>query len=168
MLRKEISVPLTIVCHCGNHPRITQKVHDANEQGNSLEYMMYHNLRMILGDEGINWVIAEGYHTYLDLYGYKIRFHHGHKVRFFKAIGGMFMSAYRQINEWNKAIPAWLDIFGHLHQQRNGNIFIANGSLIGTTAYSLSNGFAHERPRQKFMMFSSKGEVIGEHPIFLD
>jgi len=168
-LLKETNLTYTIVCQCGNHPRITKRVHSSAEQGNSLEYYMYHNLKLIFAEESrFNWLIAESYHSYLALYGYKIRFHHGHKIKFFKAIGGIFMSAYRYINEINKAIPAWLDVFGHHHQQRNGNTFISNGSLIGTTPYSLSEGYAHERPRQKFFLFSSKGEVISEHPIFLD
>jgi hypothetical protein len=168
-LLKETNLKFTLICHCGNHPRITKRVHSSAEQGNSLEYYMYHNLRLILENEPrITWLIAESYHSYLDLYGYKIRFHHGHMIKFFKAIGGIFMSANRYINEINKAIPAWLDVFGHHHQQRNGNIFISNGSLIGTTPYSLSQGYAHERPRQKFFLFSSKGEVVQECPIFLD
>jgi hypothetical protein len=160
---------IVIVCHSGNHARMTEKVHFENENGNSLEYIMYHFLRDDFAHEPrIKWVIAEGYHTYFDLYGKTIRFHHGHAVKYGGGVGGVFIPAFKAISQWNKAKHADLDVFGHFHQLKNGGNFIINGSLIGYNAYALSIKADFERPRQKFFMYSSTGEVISEHPIFLE
>lgn len=158
----------TIVCHVGNHTRITKKVHYSTEQGNSLEYIMYHYIKNVFKDEPrLQWIIAEGYHTYLELYGKTIRLHHGHSIKYGGGVGGIFVPARRAIMQWNRARTSHLDIFGHFHQLKNGGNFILNGSLIGYNAYAINIQSDYEVPRQKFFMFSDTGEVIAEYPIFL-
>lgn len=158
-----------IVCHPGNHPRITKRIHISNESGNSLEYFMYHNLRSVFENEKrLTFIIAEGYHTYLNLFGRTIRFHHGHSIKFNKNVGGIFPTVYKAIMQWNKGRHADLDVFGHFHQMRNGGNFICNGSLIGYNAFAIFITAEYERPRQKFFLFTSTGEVTQECPIFLD
>lgn len=168
LLLERLPHKLIIVCHSGNHPRITKQIHTSSEAGNSLEYMMYHNMRQILGEDRITWIIAEGYHTYLSLFGKTVRFHHGHAIRYSGGIGGIFIPAYKAISQWDKAKHADLDVFGHFHQLKNGGNFICNGSLIGYNAYGVKIKADYEKPRQKFFMYSSTGEVIAEYPIFLD
>jgi hypothetical protein len=158
-----------IVCHQGNHPRITKKVHFASESGNSLEYFMYHNMRNVFKNEKrLTWIIADGYHTYLEVFGKTIRFHHGHAIKFNKNVGGIFPTVYKAIMQWNKARPADYDVFGHFHQMRNGGNFICNGSLIGYNAFAIFITAEYEKPKQKFFMLASNGEIIGEFPIFLE
>lgn len=157
-----------IPCHVGNHTRITEKVHMATEAGNSLESIMYNFLATKYKNEKrLTFIIAEGYHTYLDLYGYTIRMHHGHAIKYGGGVGGIFIPTYKAISQWNRARTATLDIFGHYHQLKNGGNFISNGSLIGWSPYALRIKADFEKPRQKFFMFTSSGEVVAEHPIFL-
>ena len=169
LLLKKTNQEFVIVCHVGNHTRITKTIHYSTEQGNALEYFMYHNLQSIFKDEKrIEFVIAEGYHSYLDVYGYTIRLHHGHAIRYGGGIGGLFIPAYKAISQWNKSRKADLDVFGHFHQLKNGGNFIVNGSLIGYNPYALRIKADFERPRQKFFLYTSNGEVTEECPIFLD
>ena len=169
LMLKETNLNYTIVCSVGNHSRITQKIHFSTEQENSLEYFMYHQLQNIFADEKrVTFQIAEGYHSYLEVCGKTIRFHHGHAIRYYGAIGGIYMSARRSIGQWNKSKHADIDIFGHFHQQKNdGGLFITNGSLIGWNAFAIQIKADYEPPRQKFFLLTNKGEIVGEHPIFL-
>lgn len=168
-LLENTNLDFIIVCHAGNHPRITKRVHIANESGNSLEYFMYHNIKSVFEKEKrLTFIIAEGYHTYLELFGKTIRFHHGHSIKFNKNVGGIFPTVYKAIMQWNKGRKADLDIFGHFHQMRNGGNFICNGSLIGYNAFAVFITAEYEVPKQKFFLFTSNGEVTQECPIFLD
>lgn len=160
--------PLIVVCNPGNHSRITHKTHFATEQGNSLEYMLYHSLREALADVKAEWLIAEGYHLYLDLYDQTIRFHHGHAVKYGGGVGGITIPCNKAIAMWNQGRRANLDVFGHFHSLFNGGNFLINGSLIGFSPYALSIKAKYERPRQKFFLYLSSGEVSGEYPIFTD
>jgi hypothetical protein len=168
LILKETKLPLTIVCKCGNHTRITKKVHVSTEAGNSLEYMMYHTLRLVITDPRVEWVIEEGYFTFLDVYGYTIRVHHGHDLQYGGGVGGLTIPVKKAIAQWNKARWAHLDIFGHWHQQFNGGDFICNGSLIGYNPYAIKIKASYEPPAQKFFMYTSTGRVVGEYPIFLE
>lgn len=158
-----------VVCHSGNHARITDKTHISTESGNSLEFFMYNNLREIFSKEKrITFIIPEGYHSYVDVFGNMIRFHHGHGIKYGGGIGGIFIPTYKAISQWNKGKIATLDVFGHYHQLKNGGNFICNGSLIGYNSYAIKIKADFERPFQKFFMITSSGIVIGEYPIFLD
>jgi hypothetical protein len=162
------SVNLVIPCHSGNHPRITRKVHHSSEAGNSLEFYMYHNLKDYFRyEKRVQFQIADGYHSYLEVYGRTIRFHHGHNVKFGGGIGGLFIPAYKAISQWNKARPAELDVFGHFHQTKDGGNFRCNGSLVGYDAFALSIKADFEPPRQDFFLYHEElGRTISA-PIYL-
>lgn len=158
-----------VVCHPGNHSRITEKTHYSTETGNSLEFLMYHNLKLLFSKEKrLEFVIADGYHTYLELFGKVIRLHHGHAIRYYGGIGGIFIPVFKAIAQWNKARVADLDVFGHFHQLKNGGNFICNGSLIGYSPFSIRMKADYEKPYQKFFMLTSTGIVVAEYPIFLE
>ena len=161
---KELGLPLLVVCKVGNHTRITQKVFYSTEEGNSLEWMMYHNLSQMLD---VDFVIDRSYLTYIDVYGYAIRCQHGHAVRYGGGIGGLTIPLNKAIAQWNKAKPAHLDILFHWHQQTNTGNAIVNGSLIGFNPFAIRIKASFEKPKQKFFLFTSKGDVTGEEVIFL-
>lgn len=168
-LLQNSNMKLTIVCSFGNHGRITKERRHATESGNSLEFFMYHIIADHFKDEKrIKFVIGEGYHTYLDIYGKTIRFHHGHNLRYAGGIGGIFIPAYKAIAQWNKMKQADLDVFGHFHQRKDGGNFISNGSLIGYNAFALSIKADYEQPMQSFFMIDSNGRRIMNTPIFLE
>jgi len=169
-LLKETSPDLLILCHMGNHGRITERVHFATENGNSLEYLMYRTLQDLFADEPrVKFLIAEGYHSYLDVYRWKFRFHHGHAINYHGGIGGLMIPAKKAVLNWNIARPVDYDVFGHFHQQMldAGNI-ITNGSLIGYNTYALSIKAAYEPPRQGFFLVHEKYGKTASHTIALE
>jgi len=148
---------LEIVCHCGNHSRITAKTHHSTEAGNSLEYMMYHNMALYFKDEKrVKFSIAEGYHSFVYCYGWNIQFHHGHAVRYGGGVGGITIPVNKAIAQWNKGVPdkliSDLSVFGHFHQFFDGGNFICNGSLIGYNAFAKAIKASYEEPRQAFFV----------------
>jgi hypothetical protein len=171
MLKETDANEIIIVCHSGNHGRMTKKQRNGKaEAGNSLERYMYHNLKKYFESEPrIKFQIAEGYHSYLNLFGsYPIRFHHGHAVNYHGGVGGITIPVNKAINEWNKNRHVKLDVFGHFHQYLDGGNFICNGSLIGYNAYAVRIKAPYERPQQAFFLVNKRyNEKSISAPIFL-
>lgn len=153
---------LIIPCSVGNHSRITKQTHVATEQGNSLELFMYASMaEHFKFTKRVAFILPEGYHTYLDIYGKTLRFHHGHGTKFQGGIGGIFIPGFKAIAQWNKGRVAHLDCWGHYHSAKDGGSFIQNGSLIGYNAYALSIKADFETPRQMFfLMDSTRGKTL--------
>lgn len=152
-LLKETDLKITLPCHSGNHARDTEKTRTATEAGHSFEFYMYHNLaKMFAQEPRVQFVIPDGYHSYMDIYGLTFRFHHGHAIRYGGGIGGIYIPVNKAIAQWNKAKRADVDCFGHFHQLRDGGNFLCNGSLIGWNGYALSIKADFERPKQAFTL----------------
>ena len=104
---------IVVVCAVGNHSRITAKIYNANEHGHSLEYYMYHNLAAhFRSNPRIRFIIPEGYHSYVDVLGTMIRFHHGHSVRYQGGVGGLYIPMNKAIAQWDKAVKADISVCG--------------------------------------------------------
>ena len=160
---------LTVVCHSGNHGRITKKVHVSTESGNSLEYGMYHNLRQLFANEKrVTFVVAEGYFTHLKVYDSTVRFHHGHSIGYGGGVGGILIPLLRAIYQWNLTEPATVDCIGHFHQYTPHRRAIVNGSMIGYSPYAqwVKGGF--EPPTQAFFLIDKKRGLTVQIPILLD
>lgn len=148
---------LVIPCHSGNHARTTETTRFATESGHSLEFYMYNFLAdHFKGEKRVKFIIPTGYHSYLDIYGFKIRFHHGHAIRYGGGVGGIYIPVNKAIAQWNKAFKVDLDVFGHFHQMRDGGNFICNGSLIGYSSFALSIKADYEKPKQTLFLVDSK------------
>ena len=162
-------VSLKVPCSPGNHSRITEKQRVATEHGNSLEWLMYMNLQQYFsGNKRVEFIINEGYHTYVDIYNYTVRFHHGHSMRFLGGVGGIYIPVNKAINQWNKAKKADLDCFGHFHQMKDGGTFISNGSLIGWNSFAVKIKADFEKPKQAFFLIDKKYFVNCVRPIVLN
>ena len=161
---------LIVPCHVGNHTRITKDQRFANETGNSLEWLMYKSMELhYANNKRVTFMVAEGYHMYLDIYGYVIRSHHGHAIKYGGGIGGLTVPVNRAIAQWNRGKAASLDVFGHLHQFIDGGKFICNGSVIGYNAFAVAIKAEYEPARQVFFLINGKYKcktVVS--PIFLD
>jgi len=169
LLNELDGVSLTIPCHSGNHARITKKNRHAKEHAHSLEFFMYHNLaKFFENDERVTFQISDSYHSYLDIYGYTVRFHHGHHIRYYGGVGGIYIPVNKAIAQWNKARKASVDCFGHFHQQVDGGHFMCNGSLAGYNAYALSIKGTFEPPRQTFFLLDSRRGRTFVAPIILE
>ena len=146
-------VKLVIPCSSGNHGRMTQKIRISTEAGNSLERMMYHSLaQQFAGEPRVQFVISNGYHTYVKVFNFVMRFHHGHSVRYHGGVGGITIPLNKAVDAWNKGRYADLDVIGHFHTFLDGGRWLANGSIVGYGAYSLSIKASPESPRQAFFL----------------
>lgn len=163
---KRIIVP----CCFGNHGRTTEKKKVSTSYKNSFEWLLYHNLKKYYeNNKNITFIVENGYHTYLNLYNkYTLRFHHGDNIKYGGGIGGITIPVNKAIKQWNSTEQAYLDVFGHFHQQSDGGKFISNGSLCGFNDYALAIKAEYEQPQQSFfVMDKERGKVIVA-PIFLD
>jgi hypothetical protein len=157
-----------VVNFTGNS-RITVKQRVATDHGNSLEWLMYLNLaEHYKGNDRVEFVVNEGYHTYLDIYDFTIRFHHGQALRYQGGVGGIYIPVNKAINQWNKSKRADLDCFGHFHQMKNAGTFISNGSLIGWNSFAIRIKADFEKPKQAFFLVDKKYFVNCIRPIVLN
>jgi hypothetical protein len=163
---------IIVVCHSGNHGRMTKKQRISTEAGNSLEQFAYYTLRdHFKADPRIKFIVATGYHTFVRFFegAYEIRFHHGHQINYQGGVGGITIPVNKAIAQWNKAHPVNLDVFGHFHTRFDGGNFIANGSLIGYNAYAVSIKASYEKPSQTFFLVNREfAEKTMVSPIFVD
>lgn len=156
-LLKETNVNLVIPCSAGNHSRITEKQRVQTEYGNSLEILMYRQMEKYFNKESrVKFIINDSYLTYVKVYNYNCRFHHGHALKFSGGIGGLFIPAFKAISQWNKSKHADWDFFGHFHQMKDGGNFISNGSLIGFNAYAVKIKADYEAPKQAFAIIDEE------------
>lgn len=147
---------VVLICHSGNHGRMTKKVRISTESGNSLETYMYRNMaESFKGEPRLKWVIAEGQHTYLDVYDLRMRFLHGHSIKFGGGVGGITIPVRKALAQWDRVKKADITVFGHFHQFLDGGNFIANGSLIGYNAFAQFIKADYERPQQAFFLVSN-------------
>lgn len=156
-LLENSDVKIIIPCHVGNHTRITKKIHISTEKGNSLETFMYHHIRNYFKDNPrVEFHISDGYLSYLTVYNYTIRFHHGHAVKYGGGVGGLTIPVNKAIAQWQKLKHADLDCFGHFHQFFDGGNFICNGSLIGYNSFAVMIKGGFEKPKQAFFLIDKK------------
>jgi hypothetical protein len=151
---KNSDIELTLVCHTGNHGRMTKKVHIATEAGNSLERYMYRNLAEQYDTPRVRFIIANGMQTYLEVFGLTLRFLHGHSIKYAGGVGGITIPIRKAIAQWNKVRKADITFLGHFHQCLDGGDFVVNGSLIGYNAFAQFIKADYEPPRQQFVLIS--------------
>ncbi len=162
---KKIIVP----CCVGNHGRTTHKMRASSSVDNSYEFWVYSQLKdYFRTNDKVEFVIATGYHLYLDVYKTSIRFSHGDAISYGGGIGGITVPVNKAIDSWNTCKRADLDVFGHFHQLMDGGRFICNGSLIGYNAYANRIKAKFEPPRQAFFLVDRDHGKTITAPIFLE
>jgi hypothetical protein len=165
---KNSKLSFTFVCKPGNHSRITKRVHAATEAGNALETMMYHNLRERFAGERATFVIEPSYHSYVKVYDYTIRFHHGHNIKYQGGIGGLTIPLHKAIHAWNLTQMADFDCCGHFHDYIAMRRFTVNGSLIGYNAFGLAIKAEFQQPIQSMFLIDKKRGKTVHIPILFD
>jgi hypothetical protein len=160
---------LIIVCSDGNHGRTTKDRRVATRLKHSWEWLLYKVMELHFdGVKGVEFHVAEGYHTYIKCYDKLLRFHHGDAIRYGGGVGGITIPVKKAIAEWNKSKPAYYDFFGHYHQCVDVGNFVCNGSMIGYNAFAIQIKAAYEPPTQSFTLINSKRGNEGTLKILLD
>lgn len=162
---------IVVRCHTGNHGRMTREHrHGENEAETSLEFILYSFLANHFKGSKVEVEVPKSALSYMSVLGTEIRFMHGHAIRYGGGIGGPTIPVNKAIARWDNGHKADLTLLGHFHTFFDGGRFLINGSLVGTTAYSLS--FGHEPPRQTFFLIThADGKPRGKSivcPIWVD
>jgi len=159
---------LVIPCCVGNHSRITNQVHVSTEQGNSLEWMIYCNLaNYFKNNKRVQFVLSKSYFTWVKVYDFNVRFHHGHAMKFGGGIGGITIPVLKAIARYDVSKKADLDVFGHFHNPISMDKFVSNGCLIGDTPYGKRLGFTGKPQQQFFLIDKNYGKTLVA-PIFME
>jgi hypothetical protein len=162
---------IRVVCSSGNHDRDTKFKQHENQTEHSFAHTIYYVLKRDYAKRrgwNVTFDLATGYHCILDVYGRKIRFHHGDDIRFAGGVGGLSIPVNKAIDRWNISGHVDLDVFGHWHTSLHDPRFIINGSVIGYTAYALSQKLPFELPRQTFALLDKKRWLTSYRYIYLD
>ena len=159
-----------VATSCGNHGRTTEKLR-TNEADTSYEHHLYLTMRAAEARKNVRWQVGEGHLNYLDLDGFRIRFCHGHAVRFQGGIGGIHVPLNKAIAAWDATERADLTCLGHWHQfswSRSGR-YVSNGSVIGHSAYAVRIKANYEPPCQAAIVIDhGRREVTKAYPLFCD
>lgn len=155
----------------GNHGRSTDKLRIGTELDHSFEQHLYLTMAAAETRKNVTWQVGRGYLNVVDLDGFRVRFHHGHAIRYAGGVGGITIPANKAIAAWDKIHPADLTVFGHYHQfswLRAGR-YVSNGSLIGHSAYATRIKATYEPPCQAMIVVDhGRREVTKALPIFCD
>lgn len=157
-LLKNTDVQITIPYNHGNHARITDKVWKSSEEDNSLEFLLYDQIRKYFEEESrITVVVPRGSVATVEVYGLKIGFVHGHHgFRYQDGVGGLYIPARKYIQRKFHNAGYYLICMGHHHQYLQDTYFICNGSMIGYDQYADSCGFPFDIPKQTFFLIEEK------------
>lgn len=161
---------IVVATSCGNHGRTTEKLR-TNEADTSYEHHLYLTMRAAEQRKNVRWLLGEGHLNYVDLNGFKIRFCHGHAVRYQGGIGGIHVPLNKAIAAWDATERADLTCLGHWHQfswSRSGR-YVSNGSVIGHSAYAVRIKATCEPPCQAAIVIDhGRREVTKAYPLFCD
>lgn len=159
---------LRVVCSRGNHSRLTKRTYINAAARLSYEWLMFRALAARFAkDPRVEFVIEDGYHTYLDVFGKVLRFHHGDAVTYQGGVGGLTIPMLKKIQKWDQARPAYLDVVGHFHQLMHGGRFIVNGSLCGFDDYANWIAASPEPPQQVFFLMRPGRGLSAFAPVFV-
>lgn len=158
-----------VATSCGNHGRTTEKLR-TNEADTSYEQHLYLTMRAAEARKNVRWHIGEGHLNYLILDGFKVRFCHGHAVKYQGGLGGVHVPLKKAIAAWDTTDKADLTCIGHWHQFSAGRNYVTNGSVIGPSAYSVRiKAEGGEHPCQAAIVIDhDRNEMTKAYRIFCD
>lgn len=162
---------ITVVGICGNHTRTTRKMQFSNGFAMNHEFFMYKDIEQtltLMGLSKFNFIIPESEFAYIDVYGKKVLFAHGHQFRSAGGIGGIYPAMFRWYSKMNQTIEIDKAMIGHYHSSIYTKEVCVNGSLKGYDAFALGHGLAYEEPQQTYVILNEKRGFIFYSPIFAD
>ena len=170
--RRELDVPrIVIPTSWGNHDRMTEKIIPGHAGDYSHAQEIYRDLKswFALHDKTIEIRIAEAEWSTTDIHGYPILWHHGHKVAYWGATGGLSTAVMKTVAAQRNEYAFRTFCFGHYHQRGiyQSGLGISNGSLVGPNGYSMDNKFPSERPSQvAFLIDHTRQEISNYYAIW--
>ena len=160
---------IKVVCLAGNHDRTTERVQHSSIYENSYASIVYSMLRSRFSDvPNMNFILGQGEYHDVQVFDWNIRFTHGHRVKFGGGIGGLSIPWNKHVIRLNGAKKADFTIGGHMHTwtYSSDGGFLVNGSIIGTTNYSLP--FGHQEPTQAYLTIDRDRCVTAALKVFCE
>ena len=161
---------MTFIGICGNHSRTTRKMQFANGFDLNHEYFMYKDMQemcSVLGLSKVEFIIPESEFAYMDVYGKKLLFCHGHQFRSAGGVGGIYPSMFKWFGRMNQVVPIDKAFIGHYHTSIWTKEVCVNGSLKGYDAFAIGKGLNYEEPQQTYCILNESRGFIFYTPIFL-
>lgn len=160
---------LKIPCSFGNHGRVHKRKRLKTGAQNSFEWLLYRSLEEhYQGDPRVEFVVDKSAHQYVDVYGFKLHFHHGDDVRYAGGVGGVSIPLNKRVAQWDRIRRCDYHNVGHFHQFLDGGIWMVNGSLIGYSEFAFSIGGSPEAPIQGTYLIDSKRGKTMVSPLWVD
>lgn len=156
---------ILLPCNVGNHGRAHghKMWHGEIAYRDNYEYSVYVNLaRKFANEPRIKFILPESYFTYTKVYNKWICWQHGHRFK------GNQNNIDKYLLKLNAIRHADHYALAHFHKYFPHDDYTKNGSVIGTTPYSLENGYGHEEPKQFFRLLDNKLGFTISAPIFLE
>lgn len=149
---EQIDVP----CSYGNHGRFTHRMRAATGAGHNSDWLMYQVLAHRFKDEPrVRFLADKAEHQFHEIYGFRLHFHHGHRVNYGGGVGGITIPLNKASAQWDKVRTCDYHHYGHFHQYIDTGSTLVNGSLIGFNAYAMSIKATPEQPQQAFYLIDS-------------
>lgn len=151
---------------CGNHSRTTKKIQHSNGYRLSYEWLMYKNIEAYCQAKGmpIEFCIPESELAIVNAPdGRRFLFMHGFQIKSSgnATVCGIFPALMRLTMKYDRTFHQDRVFLGHFHSCISIPNAMVNGSIIGYSAYSLSNGFNYEEPAQMYQLYDTKiGEML--------
>jgi len=161
-------VQLLVPVIYGNHGRLTEKLQYKRIKETSVEYILALNLNAQYKDTpNVDVRVSDGNQQIVDLFGHKVRLHHGNAATYNRGTGGIYPSVKTLIRTWNSAQPCAFDMFGHFHGYTAPVEFLCNGSLCGYNEYAIARGFQYGPACQGATIVDAIHGRRGSWPIYV-
>lgn len=160
---------ITVPCNFGNHGRSTPKRRVSTAAQNSFEWLMYQSLKTRHSrDSRLVFHVASGAHLYSEVFGTRVRWHHGDDIRYHGGVGGLSIPLRKAVDSWDEFKQVDLTCVGHYHAFADYQYAMCNGSLIGFNAYALSIKARWEPPRQAAFLIDAEWGRRLVTPVYCD
>lgn len=155
----------------GNHGRTTKKIQHTNGHVMSYEWLMYKNIEKQIELTGlpIEVEIPNSEMAILQTSdGKKYLFMHGFQIKTsgVSTVCGIYPALNRLSLKLDRNFHQDKIYIGHFHSCISIPNATVNGSIIGFSAYSLSNGFSYEEPSQMYELYDENGFLILTRKIY--
>jgi hypothetical protein len=137
----------------------------------SLETILAYNLSQYFKqNKRVKILFNKSNVVFLDAYGKRMRFEHGHNIKFAGGIGGLTVPLIKAVLRDNMTIKSDIVCYGHFHSQFTvpSEGFMLNGCVKGYDKYALDHHLKYQDAQQLFFLMDDKGRVIQSTQIFLD
>ena len=159
---------IIIPCCFGNHGRLTPKPYYGKAAVQNLEWFMYSNLKRHFEGAPVEFVVTESrYNEDVEVYGRRLRFHHGEDLKYAGGLQGFYGRLYKLHLEKNQHRACYWTCVGHWHRAHTfRRIGMVNGSLIGDSPYG--ERFGSEKPMQVFGLIEADRGCTLTGPVFVE